>query len=66
MAAFTIFRNERTGACTAVYDSQLPTPAGIGRREEWVPVYHGQASGLLDKTRQCKRFVAGLAPSEES
>lgn len=66
MAAFTIFRNEQTGACTAVYDSQLPTPTGIGRKEEWVPVYHGQASGLLDKTRQCKRFVAGLTPSEES
>lgn len=66
MAAFTIFRNKRTGACTAVYDSQLPTQTGIGSKEEWVPVYHGQAQGLLDKTRQCKRFIAGMTPSEES
>lgn len=67
MAAFTIFRNKRTGAHTAVYDSQLPTQTGIGRKEEWVPVYHGQASGLMDRTRQCKLFVAGLlTPSEES
>ena len=66
MAAFTIFRNERTGAHTAVYNSALPTQTGIGYKEEWVPVYHGQASGLIDKTRQCKLFVAGLlAPSEE-
>lgn len=62
MAAFTIFRNTRTGACTAVYDSQLPTQTGIGRKEEWTPVYHGQASGLLDRTRQCKLFVAGCLP----
>lgn len=67
MAAFTIFRNEQTGAHTAVYDSQLPTQTGTGRKEEWVPVYHEQASGLMDRTRQCKLFVAGfLAPSEES
>ena len=60
MAAFTIFRNMRTGACTAVYDSQLPTQTGIGRKEEWTPVYHGQASGLLDRTRQCKLVCRGL------
>ena len=67
MAAFTIFRNERTGAHTAVYDSQLPTQTGIGRKKEWTPVYHGYGSGLMDRTRQCKLFVAGLvAPSEES
>lgn len=67
MAAFTIFRNERTGGHAAVYDFQLPTTTGIGRKEEWVPVYHGQASGLMDKTRQCKLFVVGLlAPSEET
>lgn len=67
MAAFTIFRNKRTGAHTAVYDSQLPTQTGIGSKEEWTPVYQGQASGLMDKTRQCKLFAAGLlAPSEES
>ena len=67
MAAFTIFRNERTGAHIAVYDSQLPTQTGIGRKEEWTPVYHGQASSLLDKTRQCKMFIAGLlAPNAKS
>lgn len=67
MAAFTIFRNERTGTHAAVYDSQLPTQTGISRKKEWTPVYHGQASGLMDRTRQCKLFVAGLlAPSEES
>ena len=67
MTAFTIFRHERTGAHTAVYDVELPTQTGIGRKEEWTPVYHGQASGLMDKTRQCKLFVAGLlTPSEES
>jgi len=65
MAAFTIFRNERTGACTAVYDSQLPTQTGVGYKEEWTPVYHGEAANLMDKTRQCKMFVAGLTPSEE-
>ncbi len=66
MAAFTIFRNARTGACTAVYDSQLPTQTGIGYKEEWTPVYHGEATGLMDKTRQCKMFVAGMTPGEES
>lgn len=50
----------------AVYDFNLPTQTGIGEKEEWVPVYHGEASGLLDKTRQCKRFAAGLTPSGEN
>ena len=59
MTDFTIFRNTKTGACTAVYDRDIPTQTGIGEKEIWVPVYHGQASGLLDKTRQCKLFVAG-------
>lgn len=63
MAAFTIFRNTRTGACAAVYDFQLPTPTGIGRLEEWAPVHHGQASGLLDKAQQRKSFIAGMTPS---
>lgn len=66
MVAFTIFRNTRTGISAAVYDFQLPTPTGIGRLEEWVPVYHGQASNLLDKARQREQFVAGFTPSEES
>ena len=67
MAAFTIFHNKRTGAHTAVYDSQLPTQTGIGYKEEWAPVYHGQASRLVDKTRQCKMFIAGLlAPNAKS
>ena len=34
-----------------------PTMTGIGRKEEWLPVYHGQASGLLDKARQREAFV---------
>ena len=56
MTAFTIFRNNQTDAYAAVFDSQLPTPTGIGRLPEWQPVYHGQASGLTDKARQCKEF----------
>lgn len=49
MTPFTIFHNVKTGEYTAVYDFALPTMTGIGRKEEWQPVYHGQASGLLDK-----------------
>lgn len=56
MAAFTIFRNTKTGKCVAVYDSQLPTQTGIGEKEEWIPVHHGQAVGFLDKVRQRKEF----------
>lgn len=56
MAAFTIFKNIETGKHVAVYDSQLPTQTGIGSKEEWVPVYHGQATGFLDKTRQRQEF----------
>lgn len=50
MAAFTIFHNKKADKYVAVYDSQLPTQTGIGEKEEWKPVYRGQASGLLDKT----------------
>lgn len=57
MAAFTIFRNTQTGEFAAVYDFNLPTVTGIGRKPEWLPVYHGRASGLLDKARQCAAFV---------
>lgn len=56
MAAFTIFHNSKTDKYVAVYDSQLPTQTGIGEKEEWVPVHHGQATGFLDKTRQRKEF----------
>lgn len=56
MAAFTIFHNSITGKYVSVYDSQLPTQTGIGEREEWVPVHHGQATGLLDRIRQRKEF----------
>lgn len=65
MSYFTIFCNTRTGACAAVYDFQLPTPTGIGHLEKWVPVYHGQTSGLLDKARQRQQFVVGMTPSGE-
>lgn len=41
MAPFTIFQNVKTGAYAAVYDFALPTMTGIGRKEEWQPVYHG-------------------------
>jgi hypothetical protein len=51
MTPFTIFRNAKIGAYAAVYDFALPTMTGIGRKEEWRPVYHGQASSLLDKAR---------------
>ena len=57
MTPFTIFHNVKTGAYVAVYDFALPTMTGIGCREEWLPVYHGQASGLLDKARQREAFV---------
>lgn len=57
MTAFTIFHNEKTGAFAAIYDFALPTMTGIGVREEWRPVYHGQANGLLDKARQRKEFA---------
>lgn len=56
MAAFTIFKNTETGRHVAVYDHQLPTQTGIGSNKKWVPVYHGQATGLLDKSRQRKEF----------
>ena len=56
MAAFTIFRNIENGRHVAVYDHQLPTQTGIGEKEEWVPVHHGQATGFLDKARQRKEF----------
>lgn len=56
MAAFTIFKNTENSKHVAVYDHQLPTQTGIGINEKWVPVYHGQATGLLDKTRQRKEF----------
>lgn len=56
MAAFTIFHNTKTGKYVAVYDSQLPTQTGIGYKEEWQPVHHGQATDLFDKTRQRKEF----------
>jgi hypothetical protein len=56
MAAFTIFKNAETGKHVAVYDHQLPTQTGIGSNEKWVPVYHGQATDFLDKTRQRKEF----------
>lgn len=57
MTPFTIFRNVNTGDFAAVYDFNLPTMTGIGVKEEWAPVFHGQASGLLDKARQCKAFA---------
>lgn len=41
MTQFTIFHNVKTGAYAAVYDFALPTMTGIGRKEEWLPVYHG-------------------------
>lgn len=58
MTPFTIFHNIRTGAYTAIYDFNLPSQTGVGVKEEWQPVYHGEASGLLDKVRQCKEFAA--------
>ena len=58
MAAFTIFHNTRTGTYTAVYDFNLPCQTGVGVKEEWQPVFHGEAAGLLDKARQCKEFAA--------
>lgn len=57
MTPFTIFHNVNTGDFAAVYDFNLPTMTGIGVKEEWVPVFHGQASGLLDKACQCKAFA---------
>ena len=57
MSPFTIFRNVKPGEYAAVYDVALPTMPGRGRKEEWQPVYHGQASGLLDKARQREAFV---------
>lgn len=61
MTPFTIFHNVKTGAYVAVYDFALPTMTGIGCKEEWQPVYHGQASGLLDKARQREAFVKARA-----
>jgi len=60
MTAFTIFYNTETRALAAVCDFQLPTVTGIGEKEEWQPVFHGQAAGLLDKARQCKAFAERL------
>lgn len=57
MAAFTIFHNTRTGAYAAVYDFNLPSQTGIGIKEEWQPVFHGEAVGLLDKARQREEFA---------
>lgn len=57
MTTFTIFRNSKTSEFAAVYDFNLPTMTGIGVKEEWRPVYHGQAKGLLDKSAQCKAFA---------
>lgn len=57
MAAFTIFHNERTDEYAAVYDFTLPTMTGIGVKKKWRPIYHGEATGLLDKARQCKEFA---------
>lgn len=56
MTSFTIFKNIITNKYVAVYDFQLPTQTGIGEKEEWVPVHHGQADGFLDKVRQRKEF----------
>ena len=58
MTSFTIFKNIITNKYVAVYDFQLPTQTGIGEKEEWVPVHHGQADGFLDKVRQRKEFEA--------
>lgn len=57
MTPFTIFRNVTTGKFVAVYDFNLPTMTGIGVKEEWVSVFHGQARGLMDKNLQCKTFA---------
>lgn len=57
MPSFTIFHNSKTGEFAAVYDFNLPTMTGIGVKEEWRPVYHGQANDLLDKAAQCKAFA---------
>lgn len=57
MTPFTIFRNVKTGEYAAVYDFTLPTMTGIGRKDEWQSVYHGQANDLLDKARQRETFV---------
>ena len=57
MTPFTIFHNVKTGAYVAVYDFALPTMTGIGRKDEWQSVYHGQANDLLDKARQRETFV---------
>lgn len=64
MAAFTIFKNTNTGAYASVYDFQLPTQTGIGRKEEWQPVHHGQATGLLDRVRQCKEYAERMKSNE--
>ena len=45
MAAFTIFHNTRTGTYTAVYDFNLPSQTGVGVKEEWQPVFHGEPVG---------------------
>lgn len=64
MTAFTIFKNTNTGAYASVYDFQLPTQTGIGRKEEWQPVYHGQATGLLDRVKQRKEYVERMKSNE--
>lgn len=57
MAAFTIFHNIENDSYAAVYDSQLPTQTGIGIKENWVPVYHGEARDLIDKAQQQQKFI---------
>lgn len=64
MAAFTIFHNTNTGTYASVYDFQLPTQTGIGYKKEWVPVHHGQATGLLDRVKQCKEYVERMKNNE--
>jgi hypothetical protein len=60
MTPFTIFHNEKTGSYVPVYDFDIPTQTGIGSKPEWVPVYHGETRGLLDKARQCREYVDRL------
>lgn len=57
MAAFTIFHNTENDGYAAVYDSQIPTQTGIGTKEKWVPVYHGEARDLIDKAQQRQKFI---------
>ena len=56
MTTFTIFYNQIRDIYASVYDFALPTPTGIGEKKEWVPVYHGETTGLLDRANRCKDF----------